>query len=299
VTGPQPTSTSRLTPLSRRLLQVAGVLSALLVLVLVNAFLHEDGAEEPLEYNLVAAAAQRTQSQPGARFTMTAVYTTAALPGKAVAHGRGAYNSETGLSEASLELSSPTEGRITVDSIADSTSIYLSGNKISAELPGGKTWMKMEPLLGHSQEEAMLGGGDADGSLGILSSASGQAALVGREKVRGVATRRYRAEVSLDDYADLLREEGKDDLADQYDSYGAMIATAPVVEGWIDGKKILRRMRMVMTMPTAPGQPSLTMDVQMDLFDFGAQPQIALPDSDQVFDATPILREQLDAASES
>lgn len=273
------------------------MLSLLLVLVLANAFLHED--EEPLEYNLVAAAAERTQSQPGARFTMTAVYTTAARPGKTVAHGRGAYNSESGLSEASLELNSPSEGQITVDSIADSTSIYLSGNLISSELPGGKTWMKMEPFLGHSQEEAMLGGSDADNSLGILSSASGQAELVGREKVRGVATRRYRAQVSLDDYADLLRQEGKDEIADQYDSYGAIVPTAPVVEGWIDGKKILRRMRMVMTIPTAPGQPDVTMDLRMDLFDLGAQPQISVPDPDQVFDATPILREQLDAASES
>jgi hypothetical protein len=273
------------------------VLSVLLLLVLANAFFHED--EEVLEFNLVAAAAERTQSQPGARFTMTAVYTTTATPGRTIAHGHGAYNSEDGLSEASLELDTPTEGRVTVDSIADSTSIYLSGNKISSELPGGKTWMKMEPFLGHSQEEAMVGGSDADSSLGILSSASGQAKLVGPENVRGVATHRYRAQVSLDDYAELLREEGKDEVADQYDDYGAIITTPPVVEGWIDGKKILRRMRMVMTMPTAGGQPTVTMDMRMDLFDFGARPQIALPDPDRVFDATPILREQLEAAEQS
>lgn len=281
-------------PTSQRLLQAAGVCAALLLLVLLNAYLHDD--DEALELNPVAAAAERTESQPGARFTMTAIYTTAAEPGRTVAHGHGAYNTESGLSEATLKMNSPSAGHVTLDSVADGTSFYVSGDPISSELPGGKTWMEVEPFLGHSQDEAMLSGSGADSSLGVLSSASGAATLVGREKVRGVSTRHYRARVSLSDYADLLREEGKDDIADQYDDYAALAPSPPLVEGWVDGKGILRRMRMVMTLPTAPEQPAVTMDMRMDLFDLGARPVIALPDSDKVFDATPLLREQLDAA---
>lgn len=63
-----------LEPLSRRLLQVAGVLSVLLIAVVANAFLHS--GENPL--NPMAAAAEQTQSEPGARFTTKALYSSAA-----------------------------------------------------------------------------------------------------------------------------------------------------------------------------------------------------------------------------
>ena len=264
----------------------------LLVLVVANALLHGD--EHPL--NPIAAAAERTQDQPGARFTMKATYTSTALPRPMVASGQGAYNSESGLSEATLTVDSPTEGRITVRSVGDGTAFYIGGETIGGELPEGKTWMKVEPLLGHSQEELVMSGGSgAESSFGALSSVDGGAERLGGEKVHGVPTRHYRAHVSYDRYADLLREEGKDDLADEFDRYGTLIASSPLVEAWIDGRGILRRMRMVMALPTATGQPSLTMDMRMELFGIGARPAIVLPDPSTVFDATPLLREQLDA----
>lgn len=275
-------------PLTRRLTTAVRLLSLLLLAVVANYFLHGDEAS----LNPIAAAAERTQEQPGARFTMRAIYTSAALPQPAEARGRGAYNSESGLSEATLTVDSPT-GQMTIEAVGDSTSVYLRGDKLSAELPGGKEWMKIEPLLGHSQDEAMLGSSNADEPLGVLSKAGGTAALVGRERVDGASTQHYRAEVSLSDYADLLREEGKDEIADQYEKYGSLVPTPPLVEAWI-AKGIVRRMRMVMTLPTASGQPTVTMDMRMELFDLGASPPIVLPDPASVFDATPLLSEQLD-----
>jgi len=264
----------------------------LLVLVVVNALLHSD--EHPL--NPIAAAAERTQDQPGARFTMKAIYTSSALPRPMVANGQGAYNTESGLSEATLNVDSPSDGPVTVRSVGDSTAFYIGGNTIGSELPEGKTWMKVEPFLGHSQEELMMSGGSgAESSFGALSSVDGGAERLGREKVHGVLTQHYRAHLSYDRYADLLREEGKDEIADEFDKYGTLISTAPLVEAWVDGKGILRRMRMVMAIPTATGQPSMTMDMRMELFGIGARPAIVLPDPSTVFDATPLLREQLDA----
>jgi hypothetical protein len=278
--------------LEGRLRAGVGILSVLLVLVVVNALLHGD--EHPL--NPIAAAAERTQEQPGARFTMKATYTSSALPQPVVARGQGAYNSESGLAEATLNVDSPTDGPVTVRSVGDGTAYFIGGDTIGGELPEGKTWLKVEPFLGHSQEElALSGGSGVESSFGALSSVDGDAERLGREQVRGVSTRHYRAHISYDRYADLLREEGKGDLADEFDKYGALIPNSPLVEAWIDGKGILRRMRMVMALPTATGQPSLTMDMRMELFDVGARPPIVLPDPATVFDATPLLREQLDA----
>jgi hypothetical protein len=284
-----------LDPLERRLMHGVRFLSLLLLLVVANSFLNN--AESPLQLNPIAAAAERTQNQPGARTSLKAIYTSAALPHPLVGHGGGAYNSGTGRTRATISVNGVDGKRVTVETIGDGTSIYLRGNAIESELPPGKEWLQLQPLLGHNESEAMLGGGDADSSLQMLGVVSGNVGELGREKVRGVATRRYRAVVEFSDYADALREEGKDEIADQYDKYAAISTSSPTVEAWVDGKGILRRCRMVMAIPTQPGQPTLTMDMRMEFFDFGARPRIALPDPARVYDATPLLEAQLDAAA--
>lgn len=283
-----------LEPLSRRLLQGAGFLSFLLIAVLANSFL-QSSEENPL--NPIAAAAERTQTEPGARFTMTARYTSTELPQPMLAHGSGAYNSETGLSEAVLRLDSPEVGRLEMEMVGDERSFYIRGNEAMGPLPEGKEWMKVDPLLGAGEEELMIGGGDADGSLRMLGAVSGGVSKLGREQVRGTATQRYRATIDLAEVSQLLRDEGQDELADLYEKYSELGPADQTVEVWIDGREIVRRMRMMMQLPSEPGQPVVTMDMRIELFDLGAEPAITLPDESQVFDMTPLLEEQLDAAA--
>jgi hypothetical protein len=281
-----------LEPLSRRLLQGAGFLSFLLIAVLANSFL-QSSEENPL--NPIAAAAERTQTEPGARFTMTARYTSTELPRPMVAHGGGAYNSDTGLSEAELSLASPELGRLEIEMVGDETSFYMRGNEAMGPLPDGKEWMKIDPSLGTGEEELMVASGDADGSLQMLGSITGGVRQLGPEQVRGQVTQRYRATFSLADVAAYMREEGDDGLAGLYEKHAALNPADQTVEVWIDDREIVRRMRTVMQLPSESG-PALRMDMRMELFDIGAEPTIALPDESQVFDATPLLEEQLDAA---
>lgn len=278
-----------LTPLSQRLMHGVKFLSLLLILVLANSFLNSS-EENPL--NPIAAAAERTQSEPGARFTMKAIYTGAALPRPVVARGHGAYSSETGRSAMTLNMELPKVGRMTMEMVGDGTSMYVHMDGPLGQVPGGKEWIKVDPFGGLSEEELMVGNGDAESSLQMLSVTGGVQKL-GREKVRGVATRRYRATVDLAGLGELLREEGKDEMADQFDEYVALAPAAPVVEVSIDGKGIVRRFRMVMEIPPTSDQPAMTMDMRMELFGFGADPQIELPDSSRVFDAAS-LEDQLD-----
>lgn len=227
---------------------------------------------------------------------MKATYTSPDLPQPLFGHGGGAYNSETGRSRALVHAAAPGGRQVTIETVADDTSVYMRGDRISSGLPAGKEWLQIQPFLGHSQSEAMLGGSGAESSLQMLGAAGGIEKL-GREEVRGASTLRYRATVAFDDYADALREEGKDEIADQYEKYAALGSPPPTVEAWVDDSEVLRRCRMVMEIPSQPGQPVLTMDMQMDLFDFGAHPQIDLPDPDRVYDATPLLEEELDEAA--
>jgi hypothetical protein len=267
-------------------------LSLLLILVVINSFVN--GGEASL--NPIAVAAERTESTPGARFTMKAIYTGSGLAQPVVAHGKGARNSQTGRSRAVLSVEVPqAPSQIHVESIGDGTSIYMRGSVLGSELPEGKEWMRVEPFLGHSESEAMLGGSDADSSLQMLGSA-GDVEKVGTEQVGRISTTRYRAVIDLDDYADALREEGKDEMADLYEKYGELAPDPTEVEAWVESHKILRQLRMVMEIPTQPGGPTLTMDMRMDFFDFGARPRIELPDPASVYDATPTLERELDAA---
>lgn len=283
-----------LEPLSRHLLQLAGFLSLLLVAVIANSFLNQ-GSASPFNPNPVAQAAERTADAPGAKLTMKATYTSSAMPQPMTAHGSGVYNSETEHIRMSLGMYSVQVGRIQIEELGDGTAFYLRGTKISDELPGDAQWLEIQPFLGKSEQEAMVGSGSATESLKMLTTVSGGVRLVGHEKVRGVQTRRYRAEIGMSDYARLLSEEGKDELAEEYEKMAVLMPTPVVSEASIDRHGMVRRMREVMTMPSDSGKPPITMDIRMDLFDFNAHPDIEMPDSSEVFDATPFLKEQLDS----
>ncbi|MGN6275556.1 MAG: hypothetical protein ACTHNP_06465 [Solirubrobacterales bacterium] len=287
-----------LEPLSRHLLQVAGFLSLLLVMVIANSFLNQ-GSASPFNPNPVAAAAERTAEAPGAKFTMKAIYTSSALPQPMTAHGSGIYNSETEHIRMTLGMYSPQAGNIKIEELGDGTAFFLRGTKISDGLPEGKQWLEIQPFLGKSEQEAMVGGGSATESLKMLTTVGGNVRLVGHEKVRGVPTRRYHTEIGMSDYARLLSEEGKDELAEEYEKLAVLMPSPVVSEASIDRHGMVRRMREVMTMPSDSGKPPMTMDMRMDLFAFGAHPEIQLPDSSEVFDATPFLKEKLDSVETS
>lgn len=283
-----------LEPLSRNLLQVAGFLSLLLVLVIANSFLNQGNAS-PFNPNPVAQAAERTADAPGAKFTLKAIYTSSALPQPMTAHGSGVYNSETQHARVQMSMYSVQAGDIQIEELGDGTAFYMRGTKISEQLPEGKQWLEIQPFLGKSAQEAMVGGGSATDSLKMLTTVSGGVQPVGHEKVRGVQTRRYRAQIGMSDYARLLSEEGKGELAEEYEKLAVLMPAPVTSEVSIDRRGMVRRMREVMTMPADSGKPPMTMDMRMDLFAFGVHPEIQMPDSSEVFDATPFLKEKLDS----
>ncbi len=270
-----------LEPLSRRLLQLAGGLSLLLILVVANYFLHSE--ENPL--NPIAMAAERTQGEPGGRLSMKMVFTSSALPQSVVGHGSGAFNAETGRSRMSMKMGMPTKAPFSMEIVSDGTSVYTRGGQLEGKLPDGKEWLRTEPFSGHNEDELTIGSGDAGESLEILGTVSDGVREMGREKVRGVPTQRYQASVEIKEIVELYRAEGKDDLADHYEKVAEAMTTPMTVEAWIDGKGVVRRFAMAMTLPTEPGQPSLSMSMRVELFGFGARPKIELPDPSLVYDA--------------
>jgi hypothetical protein len=70
------------------------------------------------------------------------------------------------------------------------------------------------------------------------------------------------------------------------------------VEVWIDAKRLVRRMRVVQSKPGEAGEGPATTDTPIDFFDLGIEPEIEVPDSSEVFDATPLVREQVEGSDE-
>jgi len=133
--------------------------------------------------------------------------------------------------------------------------------------------------------------GDAKGELELLEETS-NVRMVGKEDVNGVRTTHYRGMVSAAENADRLREEGGDeDFASRIEEEDSAIR----VEAWIDAEELVRRMRILQRSPGNDGEGPTTIDMRTDFFDFGLEPEIDVPGSDEVFDATGLAREEIEA----
>lgn len=268
-------------------------LSLLLVLVLVNSFLNGSG-DNSLEFNPVASAAEQTQETQGARFTTKIVFTSDLEP-PAIVSGGGEYNAETGQSRSNLQVSTDDGPRVEIESLSDGSMVYIRSPQFSDKVPEGKEWLAIQCFVGQDAESAMPGEGP-EGSLRMLRAA-GDVQRVGNERVRGVQTTRYRASVTMAGFAAQLRAEGNEDLAAQFEEFASEVPGPIRTEVSVDAKGIARRVHTVLTSLSDEGP--VTMDVRMDLFDFGAQSEIELPDSSEVFDMTPLLEERLATPGEA
>jgi hypothetical protein len=268
-------------PLSRRLMDGVKFLSVLLLLVLLNSFLNDgsDGGSstEQLELNPVASAAERVEKFEGGRMSLYVVYSSPVLPGPLVADGSGVFNEETRRSRLTLNMRNPLTGQpMKMLQISDGEVEYEGGDIVAEDLPPGKEWVRTEE--GDEDDEDSL---NFEDSMELLESPE-RFEFVGRESINGKMTRHFRGEVKIDELIDWFREQGEDGKAEEYEAIQGVAPTEISAEGWVDKKNLLRRLRMVIPMPGEEGGPPMTIDMRMDLFDFGAQPDIQLPDPDTV-----------------
>ncbi len=86
----------------------------------------------------------------------------------------------------------------------------------------------------------------------------------------------------------MAAEEGADDLASETER-----GAPPRIEVWIDADGLIRRMRLVRSQPGEGGEGPKTTDMRMDFYDLGITPEIDLPDSSEVFDATALAEDEV------
>ncbi len=278
----------------RRFWQVATGLSILIVAIAVFAWQQggDSGGGGPL--NAIAEAAERTQDKPGGRATMRAIASSPAGSESFTMTGEMVFNDETGRSWGVFQTVPRSEsGRLMkMQMVGDGAVMYMRSSQFGS-LPGGREWMALDfSSMGQEMDAPLPAGGDAKGELALLEAATGEVQKLGREDVRGVPTTRYRGTVDASENVEWLREEGAEDLASR-------IEEEPLqVEAWIDADGLVRRMRLVKSEPREGGEGSMTIDMRVDFYDFGISPEIDLPESSEVFDATSLAKDEIGLESD-
>lgn len=277
-------------PVPRRALQLAGLLALLLIAVVVNSLLNQGGAS-PFNPNPVAQAAERTADAPGMRITMAMRVNTESAPPVTIT-GNGVYNGEGNLAQVTYHMAGIQGAPMDFEGLMGEGAWYLRYPQFTSKLPEGKEWLKLEGLPGQSDMSKV--GESPQGSLQMLAVA-GSVKRLNQVRIRNVPTTRYRVIMTAEGIAQGLRQEGKDELVEQIEN--AQLAGPMRAEAFIDRHGMMRRMNMVSTVIV--NGKNVTTAMHMDLFDFGIHPNIQLPADSQVYDLSPMMKEQMEKLGQS
>ena len=180
-------------------------------------------------------------------------------------------------------------GTFRMQMITDGTDVYLKlPSALTATMPTlGKKWVKIDlsklsGIPGLSSLESNPTTSDPSDVLQALRSVSDSVVAEGNQRVDGVQTTHYRAELSLDHLADAV--PSADRAAAQQALSGieqAAGADEIPVDVWVDGQHLVRRVQMSMDLGSAAAQ-TMTETVTVDLSHYGPQSPPALPPSGDV-----------------
>jgi hypothetical protein len=246
-----------------------------------------------LQLDPVAAAATKTQNAGAAHVRMS--MTLNGMGQRFGMHGAGAIDGTSAKLNFRLgsmpglmgtKLGHATIKEIVLEQNGDYV-IYMRAPTLSAGLPGGKAWMKLDfSKLGKSAgidiSKAMSGGQlEPTDMLSMLEAEGADVQKVGSATIDGVATTHYRVKVDL---AKALQSKGLS--SPMLKEFASKMKTA-TDNVWIDKDGLVRRIQF------AYGMAAIHMAMKMDLSDYGAHVTIAAPPSSQVFDMTQLAQQGL------
>jgi hypothetical protein len=215
----------------------------------------------------------------------------------------GSYNFTTKQGEETSTLTAPEfTAPLSVDTVEDGTGVYL---KLPAELAAltgaSKPWVKVDTNQALSQSSGLdlnsllSTQGDPANQLSMLSAATKDSTVVGKEQVRGEPTTHYHATLDFQQAAaaetDPAKKASLTKLGQYYNNQ-----TIPV-DVWIDSSNRVRKivfsintsdLSFQSTSTTAQSQAT-TLDVTLEFYDFGTPVNVTVPPADQVNDITSSL----------
>ncbi|HVQ57696.1 MAG TPA: hypothetical protein VMS60_02200 [Solirubrobacterales bacterium] len=228
------------------------------------AVLQTGGSSDSGPLNAIAEAAERTQEQPGGRALIHTVVSSPVQSESMTMTGEMAFSDDPERSQTTFTISRPGSDDSQAQMVTDGSVMYMRSDLLGS-LPDGGAWMAMDLSFAEDLGPSLPGGTDAMGELELLEEVADDVEKLGKEEVRGVPTTRYR---------------------------GTVKGSPLKIEAWIDGKGLVRRMQFVKSEPGGKGEDRKTTKMRIDYFDFKSVPEIDVPDSDEVYDATEFCRKR-------
>ncbi len=273
-----------------------------LVAAVIGAFVLLGSSSSPA-VDPIAQAATVSSQAPGYRMHISLSLTSSAFAGAITGYGDAIVDPRDSAASMSLALdfsSLPQVAQVLgddtmhIETIVDGHVVYMRlPQTLLAATPNlaDKPWLKVDvgKTSGFSGLSPLGGDpttADPGQTLRYLRAASDGITNEGRQRVNGVQTTHYHANLSLDRLtADVpSAEQGtvRQALSRLKDALGT--SDLPV-DVWVDAHRLVRRTAMSMSLH-ATGGPSLQETVVANLTDYGPQPRPAVPPADQVQDAT-------------
>jgi hypothetical protein len=264
----------------RRLLPVLLVCGAL-------PFATGCGAEDSVK-NAVDPVAQAATKTAAAGSVQVAMSGKVSAAGQEIPlDGTGVFDLKGKHGRMQMTTTVPGKGEVKIEELLDGLVLYMRSDALTASLPGGKHWIKLdlEALalkqgfdLGQLQQ---LGGSDPTQWLSYLRMAS-EVEKVGSEDVNGTPTTHYRATIDLDK------------VAERAGSAVAGVRQLERITGskklptdiWIDDQGRVRRQALDYSIKQpAPMRIQFTIDFQR----FGVPVDVNKPDASDTIDLTDVV----------
>lgn len=280
---------------SRKTVAAGGL--GLLVAVLV-AFLLLGSSSNPA-VDPIAQAATVSSQAPGYRMHMSLSLTSSAFSGAITGYGDSvidprhhAASTSFTLDFSSLPAAAQVLGATTMslDMIVDGGAAYLKlPHALLGAIPslGDKPWLKLNldkatgiPGLSSLGNDPTTS--DPSQVLQYLNAASSSVTNEGEQRVDGVQTTHYHADLSLDRLTAGVPAADRPAVQQALSKLRQAAGSAEVpVDVWIDAHRLVRRTALSMSLHVAGG-PSLQETIVADLTDYGPQPRPVLPPADLV-----------------
>lgn len=242
--------------------------------------------------NPIAQAAAVTEESSGGRTSFHGTTRSPSLTDPIEIRGKGVFNGETRRSQATYTVAAATD-EFEMEGVGDGTTMYFKSEQLQPRLPDGDEWAGLDMSLGISSETGFGGNSDPTLQLDVLRAASDEFEVLGKERIRGAETTGYRSTLDPDSYARYLRSKGSTKAARQYELVAERAPSTTEIEAWIDGRKLVRRMKAIVTAHDPESGEAISTRMTVDLYAFGISPEIQLPDPDTVYDLTEQVRRKL------
>ncbi len=258
-----------------------GIGLAVVIVAIVVFAVAQGGGSGGGPLNAIAKAAEVTQREPGGRAVITAIVSSPGTPAGYTETGTMVFD-DSGRARGTFTVKGHETGREGKGLVvADGTTSYVSSELLDS-IAEGKKWIEVD----YSTAETDIGSsnpaevGPQEG-LKILERVLG-AKMIGKEEIEGVSTTHYRGT-----------------LPTSRKIFGVELhVSASHVDVWIDAHDRVLRMHLVISGSVGESDVSSTTEMSIDFVEFGRVPKIAIPNPDEVFNATSEFESQIQSAAE-